>query len=123
MNIVGLHRHSFRYALGFASVLLAVLTAAPGFAETAPAVLSSTGYINPTPLTAHTTAAFDSAGVSTLLAFVSTHPSWNSLPVSIAGLTDNIGNTWNVLTGPTTWAGNQNTLLSAIYYVNNPITV
>ena len=57
-----------------------------------------------------------------LVAFVSSHPSWNGLPVSISGLSDNLGNTWKVLTGPTTWAGNSFTLLSAIYYVNSPAT-
>ena len=88
-----------------------------------PAVVSSSGYINGNPLTAHTTAAFNSVGASTLVAFVSTHPSWpwhGPPTVSISGLSDNVGNTWNVLTGPTTWAGSSYTLLSAIYYVNAP---
>jgi hypothetical protein len=87
-----------------------------------PAVVSSSGYINGTPLTAHTTAPFNSGGTTTLVAFVSSHPTWNGQPVSISGLTDNVGNTWNVLTGPTTWAGSSVTLLSAIYYVNAPVT-
>jgi hypothetical protein len=88
----------------------------------APVISSSRGYINGNPLTAHTTTAFNSLGASTLVAFVSTHPSWNGLPVSINGVSDNLGNTWKVLTGPTTWAGNTFTLLSAIYYVNSPTT-
>ena len=88
----------------------------------APFVVSTVGYLNSNPQTAHTTAAFNSTGASTLVAFVSSHPSWNSLPVSISGLTDNLGNTWTSLTGPTTWAGSSYTLLSQIYYVNGPAT-
>jgi hypothetical protein len=87
-----------------------------------PAVVNRTGYINGTPLTAHTTAAFNSVGASTLVVFVSGHPSWDSLPVSISSVTDNVGNTWNVLVGPTTWTGSTYTLMSAIYYVNAPVT-
>jgi hypothetical protein len=87
-----------------------------------PAVVSRTGYINGTPLTVHTTAAFNSVGASTLIAFVSSHPSWDASPVSISSVTDNVGNTWNVLVGPTTWAGSTYTLMSAIYYVNAPAT-
>ena len=61
--------------------------------STGPAVVSSVGYINTTALTAHTTAAFNSGGASTLVALVSSHPTWNGLPISISGLTDNAGNT------------------------------
>jgi hypothetical protein len=88
----------------------------------APVIDSSRGYINGNPLTAHTSTAFNSLGASTLVAFVSSHPSWNGLPVTISGLSDNLGNTWKVLTGSTIWAGNTFTLLSAIYYVNSPAT-
>ena len=88
----------------------------------APFIVSTIGYLNSNPQTAHTTTAFNSTGASTLVAFVSSHPSWNSLPVSISGLTDNVGNTWNLLTGPTTWVGSSFTLLSEIYYVNSPST-
>ena len=42
--------------------------------------------------------------------------------MSISGLSDNLGNTWNLLTGPTLFSGNSFTLLSAIYYVNSPAT-
>jgi hypothetical protein len=87
-----------------------------------PAVVSSTGYINGTPLTSHTTSAFNSVTATTLVAFVSTNTPWLGLPVSINGLTDNMGNTWNLLTGPTQWAGSSFTLLSAVYYVNVPAT-
>jgi hypothetical protein len=83
-------------------------------------VVGSVGYLNGTPLTTHTSAGFNSTGASTLVAFVSTHPSWNGLPVVIQGLNDNLGNTWNVLTGPTQWVGSSLTLQSAIYFVNSP---
>ena len=85
-------------------------------------VVSTVGYINSAPLTTHTSAAFNTIGSSTLVAFVSSHPSWNGLPVSISGLSDSAGNTWSLLTGPTQFAGSQFTLLSAVYYVNAPIT-
>jgi Bacterial Ig domain len=88
----------------------------------APVINSTVGYINGTPLTAHTSNPFNSVGASTLVAFVSSHPSWNNLPVSISGLTDNIGNTWKLLTGPTQFPGSSFTLLSSIYYVNSPVT-
>jgi len=57
-----------------------------------------------------------------MVAFVSSHPSWNGLPVNINGVTDNLGNNWHLLTGPTQYSGNTFTLLSAIYYVNSPAT-
>jgi hypothetical protein len=102
---------------------LAVLAAVPSFAQTStPAVVSSSGYINGTALTTHTTAAFNSSGATTLVAFVSSHSQWNGLPVSINNLNDNVGNTWTELTGPTVWVGQSFPLLSAIYYVNAPVS-
>jgi hypothetical protein len=106
-----------------AAVALTIIPAVPTFANnSAPVVVSSRGYINEAPLTAHTTMAFNSNGASTLVAFVSSHPSWNGQSVTISGLSDNGGNTWNVLTGPSIWMGGSFTLLSAIYYVNAPVT-
>jgi hypothetical protein len=106
-----------------AVLALTILLAIPTFAKTsAPVVVTSRGYINEEPLTAHTTMAFNSNGASTLVAFVSSHPSWNGRSVIISGLSDNGGNTWNVLTGPSIWTGGSFTLLSAIYYVNAPVT-
>ncbi|MFL6436450.1 MAG: Ig-like domain-containing protein, partial [Terriglobales bacterium] len=104
-----------------ALVTISVTTAT--FAQAA-AVVSSNGYINATSLTAHTTAAFNSTGASTLITFLSTHSPWNGRPVSISGVSDNLGNTWQVLTGPTAWlsGGNGFPMLSAIYYVNAPAT-
>jgi hypothetical protein len=110
--------------LYFATVLSpAILTALPTFAEiSAPTMVSSLGYINRKPLMSHTTASFNSGGASTIVAFISTHPSWNGDPVSIVGLSDNVGNSWKALEGPTAWVGSSFTLLSAIYYVNAPFT-
>ncbi|MGE5057515.1 MAG: Ig-like domain-containing protein [Acidobacteriota bacterium] len=88
----------------------------------APVIDSTVGYINGTPLAAHTSSTFNSTGASTLVAFVSSHPSWNGLPVSLSGLTDNVGNTWTRLTGPTQFVGSTYTLMSSIYYVNSPAT-
>ena len=87
-----------------------------------PTEVGSQGYINGTPLTIHTTAAFNTVGASTLVVFVSTNSPWNGQPVGISGVNDNLGNNWSVLTGPTLWNGNSNPLLSAIYYVNLPAT-
>ncbi|MEW5976922.1 MAG: hypothetical protein AB1898_14050, partial [Acidobacteriota bacterium] len=56
-----------------------------------------------------------------MVAFVSSHPSWNGLPVTI-GVSDNVGNSWNLLVGPTSYIGGTFTLLSAVYYVNAPVT-
>ena len=93
------------------------------FAKAAePTVVSSRGYISSMPLTIHTTAPFSSEGASTLVAFVSSHPSWNGQPIGVMGLSDNVSNGWKTLTAPTAWAGNSHTLVSALYYVNAPIT-
>src|SRR5439155_479972 len=121
-----MNRHDRLFASCLCSALLLLLlalAAVPALAQTsAPAVVSRQGYINGTPLAAHTTGAVNSTNASMLVAFVSTHPSWLDLPVSISGLSDNLGNTWNVLVGPTSWTGSSYTLMSAVYYVNAPVT-
>jgi hypothetical protein len=121
---VRLHIEFFRkVVIRFAPVLLlALFSADQTFAQVRPVIVDSRGYLNGTPLTAHTSAAFNSVGASTLVAFVSTNAPWNGLPVNIVGVSDSTGNTWSVLTGPTTFASSQFTLLSAIYYVNAPVT-
>ena len=120
-----LHREFIIRRAGCLAAVLAftILPAVPIFAKAStPVVLNSRGYINSAPLMAHTTTAFNSNGASTLVAFVSSHPQWNGQPVMIGGLSDNSGNTWKLLTGPTPWTGGSFTLLSAIYYVNAPVT-
>lgn len=122
------HRGFFlKFLPGLAAVpALVTLTAVQAFALPAPSEVSSIGYDNPTVLTVHTTNPFNSVGASTLVAFVSTHPAWpvTTAPqtVFISSLSDNVGNTWHLLTGPTKFAGSTATLLSAIYYVNAPFT-
>ncbi len=97
-----------------AVLALTILLAVPSFAKTSvPVVVTSRGYINEAPLTAYTTMAFNSNGASTLVAFVSSHPSWNGQSVIISGLSDNGGNIWSVLTGPSIWTGGSFTLFSA----------
>jgi hypothetical protein len=119
---IGSDSFAFEANDGLLNSNIAVVTITVQPAPPAPAIVSSNGYINGTPLTAHTTAAFNTSGASTLVAFVSTNTPWNGLPVSIGGLSDNVGNTWTILTGPTTYVGSPNTLLSAIYYVTAPVT-
>lgn len=87
-----------------------------------PAVVNTCGYINRTPLISHVTAPFNSIGSTTIVAYVSTHPSWDGNAVRISGLNDDLGNSWKLLAGPTMWTGSSATLLSAIYYVNAPVT-
>ena len=110
--------------LYFAPILSpAIVDTTPAVAETsAPTVVSSLGYINRNPLASHATNSFNSRGATTIVAFISSHPSWGGLPVSIVGLRDNAGNSWKALENPTPWVGSSFTLLSAIYYVNAPIT-
>jgi fibronectin type 3 domain-containing protein len=109
------------YLLRIVAIALIMMVTVPAtFAQSAPAVISSVGYMNTNPQTVHTTASFNCTGASTVVVFVSSHPSWNGLPVSIGGLSDNLGNTYNLLTGPTQFAGSTYTLLSSIYYVNAP---
>jgi hypothetical protein len=122
---VRLGRGSLLKWLLYFGILLspAILTTIPTFAETlAPKVVSSLGYVNRKPRTSHLIASFNSGGASTIVAFISSHPLWNSHPVSIIGLSDNVGNSWKALEGSTQWEGSTFTLLSAIYYVNAPVT-
>jgi hypothetical protein len=124
-TIVRLDRGSLLKCLLFSVAVLspATLTTIPTFAEvSAPKLVSSLGYINRTPRASHVTASFNSGGASTIVAFISSHPSWNGHTVGIVGVSDNVGNSWKTLEGPTQWEGSTFTLLSAIYYVNAPIT-
>ena len=117
-----------KFSLNCACHLVAILTLTlfatiPAFGQApAPAEVGSQGYINGTPQTVHTTAAFNTTGASTLVVFVSTDTPWNGAPVSISGVSDNLGNSWQVLTGPTSWNGSSYGQQSGIYYVNVPVT-
>jgi len=104
------------------TLLAATAISFPVSAGVVPSVVATCGYINPTPLTEHTTHTFNSKGASTLVVYLSSHPVWNGKNVSFEGITDSTGNKWKLLAGPTTWDGRTFTLMSAIYYVNAPIT-
>ena len=107
----------------FAAVIAILLTTVPASAQIqAPVELGSVGYISSNAQTVHTTAAFNTVGASTLVMFVSIDTPWNGVPVSISGVTDNAGNSWQVLTGPTSWTGSQYGQVSGIYYVDVPVT-
>jgi len=94
-------------------------------AQISPFTVSGPGLSDTTISATRTTGAFNSVGATTLVAFVSSHPSWpqpgTGLPVSIRSLIDNLGNTWNLLSGPTIWPGSTCVTRSAVYYVNAPI--
>ena len=114
---------SFQRGFRLVAPVFALLSAVPAFGQTpAPTIVTSSGYLNGTALTSHTTVPFNSTGATALVAFVSTNTPWNGATVNITGVTDNLGNTWNLLSGPTTWVGSANTLLSAVYYTNAPAT-
>ena len=111
----------------FAVLLTGLCAIAPASAQVPPTIVARSGYDNGTPLTTHTTTAFDSTGASTLVVFVSTHTSWNGQPVSITGVTDSAGNVWKTLVGPTVYNGTTINpppapLLSEIFYVQAPAT-
>ncbi len=113
---------TFKANDGLADSNVATVSVTVSVVAPAPVEVSSQGYINTTPLTVHTTAAFNTTGASTLVAFVGSHSPWNGMPVSISGVSDNLGNSWQVLTGPTSWNGESFPMLGAIYYVNVPVT-
>ena len=124
-GLMKLHRELFVRCVVVLVAIFAIFHANAAFAQATPAVVSSTGYIQGNAQTVHTTPAFSSIGATTLVAFVSSHPVWpqpGGLAVSISGVSDSAGNTWNTLTGPTQWDGSLFEQISAIYYVNIPIT-
>ena len=92
----------------------------------APAEVGSQGYINETPQTAHTTAAFNTTGASTLVAFVgpADTPAWNKVPVSISRVSDNLGNSLAGADRPHVVERRvrYGYAVRAIYYVNVPVT-
>jgi hypothetical protein len=87
-----------------------------------PEPVASHGYLNRTPLTAHTSSAFDSTGATALVAFVGTHPAWLSRTVAIKSFTDSVGNTWIPLAGPTVFNGASFEMMGAVFYCNSPVT-
>ena len=80
----------------------------------APTVAAVQGYINSTFLTAHTTAPFDSTGGDLIVLFASSHFGETFTP------SDNFGNTWISIAGPTTTSLGFD-LGSQIWYAPHPI--
>jgi len=81
----------------------------------APTIQRAVGYYNATHQTQHTMPPFDSRGGDVMIAFATTHGNLFLTP------SDDFGNTWTSLTGPTAVSGNVD-LRSQIWYVKNPKT-
>lgn len=81
----------------------------------APIVLEARSYINRAALTKHVMAPFDSTGGDLLVAYASSHGKLTFTP------SDNFGNTWIPLAGPTDF-GNGDDLRSALWYAKDPKT-
>ena len=79
----------------------------------APIVQAVQSYINPTFLTVHTTAPFNSTGGDLIVMFASSHAGVTMTP------SDNFNNTWVTIAGPTNTATGFD-LRSQIWYVANP---
>ena len=70
--------------------------------------------------TTYATGPFVYPGASTLLLFLGDYYNFKSQPVSEPNVSDSCGNTWNILAGPTNWAGISYDMRSTVYYVQNP---
>ncbi len=70
--------------------------------------------------TTYSTGPFVYPGASTLLLFLGDYYNFRSLPVSQPTVSDSCGNTWNILAGPTNWAGIIYDIRSTVYYVQSP---
>jgi len=88
-----------------------------------PAIVSSgawgTGASQTYPTT-YTVGPFVYSGASTLLLFLGDYYNYLSQPIPQPTVSDSCGNTWNILAGPTNWAGISYDLRSTVYYVQNP---
>jgi len=79
-----------------------------------PIYVNGQGYYNSTSLTSHTTASFDSTGGDTIILFASSHAGVTFTP------SDNFGNTWIPISGPTSTVAGFD-LRSEVWYARNPI--
>jgi hypothetical protein len=70
--------------------------------------------------TTYTVGPFVYPGASTLLLFLGDYYNFYSQPIPQPTVSDNCGNTWNILAGPTNWAGIFYDQRSTVYYVQNP---
>ncbi|MGB7267025.1 MAG: Ig-like domain-containing protein [Terracidiphilus sp.] len=70
--------------------------------------------------TSYATGPFVYPGASTILLFLGDYYDFYNQTVSQPTVTDSCGNTWNILAGPTDWAGYYYDMRSTVYYVQNP---
>jgi hypothetical protein len=70
--------------------------------------------------TTYATGPFVYPGASTILLFLGDYYDYNGTAVPQPDVTDSCGNTWNVLAGPTDWAGISYDMRGTVYYVQNP---
>ena len=70
--------------------------------------------------TTYSVGPFVYPGASTLLLFLGDYYIFYGQPIPQPTVTDSCGNTWNILAGPTDWAGITYHTRSTIYYSQNP---
>ena len=70
--------------------------------------------------TTYTVGPFVYPGSSTLLLFLGDYYNFYSQPIPQPTVSDSCGNTWNILAGPTNWAGISYDMRSTVYYAQNP---
>jgi hypothetical protein len=70
--------------------------------------------------TTYTVGPFVYPGASTLLLFLGDYYDFYSPPIPQPTVSDSCGNIWNILAGPTNWAGMAYDMRSTVYYVQNP---
>ena len=97
----------------------ATLVVNPSF----PTIVSSGAWgtnASPTYPTTYTVGPFVYPGASALLLFLGDYYNFYSQPISQPTVSDSCGNIWNILAGPTEWAGIAYDMRSTVYYAQNP---
>jgi len=88
-----------------------------------PTIVSSGAWgtnADPTYPTTYDVGPFVYPNASTLLLFLGDYYNFYSMPIPQPTVSDNCGNTWNILAGPTNWVGISYYMRSTVYYVQNP---
>jgi hypothetical protein len=70
--------------------------------------------------TTYTVGPFVYPGASTLLLFLGDYYIYYTQSIPQPTVSDSCGNTWNILAGPTDWAGSAYYTRSTVYYAQNP---
>ena len=89
-----------------------------------PTIISSGGWgtsATTTYPTAYATGPFVYPNASTLFLFLGDYYNFYGVPIGQPTVTDSCGNGWNILAGPTDWAGYNYFQRSTVYYVENPL--